>query len=106
MATPREWLEAIETAHIQCRCAWLRPEVHELRALAVEACAGVNVDYMESIASIVEHQGADLNTARRELAERFRRAADRLYAVYGYDLDAVPDAIPEWMTAEPEDADA
>jgi hypothetical protein len=26
--------------------------------------------------------------------------------VYGYDLDAVPDTIPEWMTAEPEDADA
>ena len=97
--TPRDWLIATEQAHIQCRAAWLWPDDHTVRLAAHDACALLHVDYVDQVAAIMEHQGASADTARRELAERFRRAADRIFAIHGNEpASAIPDVIPDWMS--------
>ena len=73
-------LELAETAHMAARLCWLWPDDHEQRMAAVEACAAINVDYIEALAHIMQSTGASARVARRELAEALRKAADRIYA--------------------------
>ncbi|MGH2941340.1 MAG: hypothetical protein ACRDLN_00995 [Solirubrobacteraceae bacterium] len=73
-------LELAETAHMAARLCWLWPDDHEQRMAAVQACAAINVDYIEVLAKIMQDTGASAHVARRELAEALRKAADRVYA--------------------------
>lgn len=73
-------LEHFEVAHMACRAAWLWPEDHMRRAIAVVASDQCGVNYFERLEMIIRDLGADMPTARRELAEAFRHRADELYA--------------------------
>jgi DNA-directed RNA polymerase subunit RPC12/RpoP len=73
-------LELTETAHMAARLCWLWPDDHEQRMAAVQACAAINVDYIEALATVMHDTAASAHVARRELAEALRKAADRLYA--------------------------
>jgi predicted ATP-dependent serine protease len=76
-------LELAETAHMAARLCWLWPDDHEQRLAAVQACEAVNVDYIEALAKVMHDTGASAHTARRQLAEALRRAADHIYAHEG-----------------------
>jgi hypothetical protein len=76
-------LELAETAHMAARLCWLWPDDHEQRMAAVQACAAINVDYIEVLAKIMHDTAASAHVARRELAEALRKTADRIYASEG-----------------------
>jgi hypothetical protein len=76
-------LELAETAHMAARLCWLWPDDHEQRIAAIQACAAVNVDYIEALAKVMHDTGASAEAARRQLAEALRRASDRIYAADG-----------------------
>jgi hypothetical protein len=73
-------LELAETAHMAARLCWLWPDDHEQRMAAVQACAAIDVDYIEALATVMRDTAASAHVARRELAEALRKAADRIYA--------------------------
>jgi hypothetical protein len=73
-------LELVETAHMAARLCWLWPDDHEQRMAAVQACAAIDVDYIEALAKVMRDTAASAHVARRELAEALRKAADRTYA--------------------------
>jgi hypothetical protein len=76
-------LELAETAHMAARLCWLWPDDHELRTAAIQACAAINVDYIEALAKVMHDTAAAAHVARRQLAEALRRGADRIHATDG-----------------------
>lgn len=67
-ATP---LEMQVDAAIATLGAWCYPSDHDIRGAAVKACQLVGVDYIPSIAMVMEGTGADAHTARRKVAAGF-----------------------------------
>src|SRR5919112_3254126 len=51
-------LELAETAHLAARLCWLWPDDHEQRTAAIQACAAINVDYIEALAKLMEDTAA------------------------------------------------
>ncbi len=100
---PEGWgtnaLELVESAHIACRGAWLWPEDHEQREIAVIACAQCGVDYILQLEKIVGIITGPLDKAidrgRREMAEAFRKWADRLYLERETGIQHIRDATDE-----------
>ncbi len=72
-------LEQEVDAFIATLSAWCYPSDVEVRYTALEACALLGIDYVESIANIMETTNADAHSARYLLATGFaaRIAAER-----------------------------
>lgn len=51
--------------------AWCYPSDAEVRAAAAQACGLVNVDYIISLADVMEATNADAHTARQKVAFGF-----------------------------------
>jgi hypothetical protein len=77
---------AAEITHAACRVAWLYPDDHELRLAAIVACAATGLDYIATLASLMENMGATAEQARRKVAESYRVVADKLYAEHGFQV--------------------
>jgi hypothetical protein len=73
-------LELAETAHMAARLCWLWPDDHEQRMAAIQACDAIGVDYISALAKVMDDTAASADTARRQLAEALRKAADQVYA--------------------------
>lgn len=84
-------LEHFEVAHMACRAAWLWPEDDARRAIALAASYQCGVDYIERVAQVCTDTGADLDTARRAIAEAFRHRADELH------LEREQNRGPQWV---------
>jgi hypothetical protein len=76
-------LERIETAHMAARLCWLWPDDEEQRAVAIQACAAIDIDYIGALAEMMDDSTASAHAVRRAFAEALRKAADRIYAADG-----------------------
>lgn len=71
-------LERYADAYVAALSTWIYPSDVELRFVALQSCALCNIDYIETVANIIESTNASSDNARLLAAEYFH---DKLLAL-------------------------